>query len=66
MSSVIPDEIVTDLGSYRLYLSLYEMIEVYKYKNNKVSSIYGTLRWLQTSINFLCFGNLALKAQAEQ
>ena len=50
-------------GSYRNYLSIYDMIRTFKYQGKYFTSICQTIRSLEVVTVFYCFGNIALNSQ---
>jgi hypothetical protein len=53
----------TALGPYNNYLSVSSMIKVYKLQPRSMTSISKTIRYLEFSITFCVFGQLALNSQ---
>lgn len=53
----------TMAGSYRNYLSIYDMIKAFKYHGKFFTSICQTIRCLEVVTIFYSFGNIALNSQ---
>lgn len=52
-------------GSYRNYLSIYDLIKTFKYQGKFYTSISQTIRCLEVVTIFYSFGNVALNSQYE-
>lgn len=53
----------TMAGSYRNYLSTYDLIKTFKYQGKFFTSISQTIRCLEVVTIFYSFGNIALNSQ---
>jgi hypothetical protein len=53
----------TKIGHYSIYLSLYEIIEKYKYQSMPSASISETVRFLHGLFSFYIFGDLAINSE---